>query len=217
MAGLKQALDTPPSQAETLVSGDAGADYRLVRELDGVAERAAGTPGTRPGCGGPSGRCGRCARRWATRCREGKGEAMGVDYCACGVYGCEPEGPVWDRIVQLLDREREAFEALPDDEQEALTDQLEEKYDGVEPGLMYRVLEKNPDVLVELREQYGLAPTSRADLHWTGNPDDRPGRCDTAGEGWLFGWGLYGFPLDELVPESFKEKYGDWHTWVTVF
>jgi hypothetical protein len=72
-----------------------------------------------------------------------------------------------------------------------------------------KILEDNPDLLLELREQY-QAPG--AELFYTGSEDERPGRCACDPEIWLFGYGLFSLATAK-VPPAFV-AVAEYYSWV---
>ncbi len=66
-------------------------------------------------------------------------------------------------------------------------------------------------LLTRLRESTDAPP--EATLIYTGDEDDRPGRCHTEAGSWLLGAGMMDFPNQIRFSEQFKER-ATWHTWV---
>jgi hypothetical protein len=116
-----------------------------------------------------------------------------VDYMACGVYGVLPDGPFFERFLRLW---AERLESMPEGED----------YEDVAD----RVLEENPELLEELRGQYRAPDVAR--MFWTGSADDRPGRCATPPEGWVFGVGLYVMHRAHIRADFAAQA--EYHTWV---
>jgi hypothetical protein len=118
-----------------------------------------------------------------------------MDYFAHAAYGV------------LLSLEEE--EALKIDELIETADGQEDEDDDLED----QVAGRRADEIETLRKKYGAGPG--ADLHYTGDEDDRPGRCATAADSWVLGYGVLGFPdiAAELTAE-FK-SHAEWHFWVT--
>lgn len=110
---------------------------------------------------------------------------MSVDYFAHAVYGIEPDEDDLARIAAI---------ASADEDEEDVR---------AKPGFaaLVRVL----------RAKYG-APRE-ASLHYTGDEDDRPGRCATPAGTWVFGVGMCQMPVP--VSSGFAAK-ATWHSWVEV-
>jgi hypothetical protein len=120
-----------------------------------------------------------------------------------------------------------AFGVVLEDDDQAAADALyresaarleAEGEDGAFPSeVATRMLDDNPGFLARLREKYGSGP--RAVLIYTGDEDERPGRCSTAADDWILGVGLYGVIDPDATPPA-KElplafvRISDWHTWV---
>lgn len=124
---------------------------------------------------------------------------MGYDVFANAVYGVIPEGPFYDRFLSLVEEVREAWGDGED----------ERYYDWEE--VQDEVFKRAPDLKEELYSQY-QAPDD-VKMIWTGDQDDRPGRCATPPDIWILGYRLGSLPLDKAVPESFRMQ-AQWHTWV---
>jgi hypothetical protein len=133
---------------------------------------------------------------------------MGTDYCANAVYGVLPEGPIFDRFERLVAEEVERQSVMMDTDPDYIADD--------QPDVAAGVLGANPDLLLELKEQYGLLDCHPAELYWTGDEVYRPGRCDTGPVAWVFGFGLTRFPLGGPLPARFVEQ-AEWHTWVEAY
>lgn len=106
----------------------------------------------------------------------------------------------------------------PDADIAGFSDDVEEESDGASELLPFsgRVVEhirqNYPRFFVELENEFGQLPPG-ATLIYTGNDDDRMGRCQTPPEEWVYGYGLYAFGKDNLqLPRRFRTA-GDWHTW----
>jgi hypothetical protein len=67
---------------------------------------------------------------------------------------------------------------------------------------------------VALLEKYSIVVPPGAYLMWTGTEDDRPARCDTPSEEWVFGWGLLTKPWDYPEIDASFRKEAEFHTWV---
>ncbi len=70
------------------------------------------------------------------------------------------------------------------------------------------------EIVKALKEKYH-APYDTS-LIYTGNLDNRPGRCGIGSERWLLGFRLFDFPLPYALRELQEEfvKKADWYTWV---
>ncbi len=127
---------------------------------------------------------------------------MSTSYFADAVYGVLPAGPIFDRFVNLFEQ------FLLEAEQETSDLASEERMNQ----LAAQVLGAHPDLALELKEQYRAPQDCR--LFWTGDEDDRPGRCQTETEIWIYGLGLPAMPVDEKISTRFRDE-AEWHTWVT--
>jgi hypothetical protein len=126
---------------------------------------------------------------------------VATDYIAHAVYGVEVDDDDMQRIVASLAR-------CGDDDNE---DEDDEKWPHLDTEVI-RDLEKNdPTFFDDLKAKYDAPESS---LYWSGDEDDRPGRCDTSTDVWLFGVGLLDFPLEEGVSSKFRER-AEWYCWVT--
>jgi hypothetical protein len=76
-----------------------------------------------------------------------------------------------------------------------------------------KVVELAEELRVVLREAKVVIPDG-ASLMWTGSEDDRPGRCDTPAEDWVFGWGLFTDPATYPKIDPSFAKLAFFHTWV---
>jgi hypothetical protein len=147
---------------------------------------------------------------------------MGVDYSANVVYGVIPEGPFYERFMVLLGEELESMEPpiddpdLTEEENEARYADWEKNYEDLSRieclyEASFAIFEKNPDLLEELRGQY-QAP-SDARMHWSGNSDDRAGRCYTESEIWLFGIGMTELHKPKHYTDVWLQQ-AEYHNWV---
>jgi hypothetical protein len=105
----------------------------------------------------------------------------------------------------------------------ALSKRLDEALAGMDPEA-YVAEEDLPEVvaigaeLVETLRRIGIEPPAAAALMWTGSEDDRPARCSTPAESWVFGFGLFSYHSPNEYPpmsDAFKAA-SQWHTWCWV-
>lgn len=69
---------------------------------------------------------------------------------------------------------------------------------------------RQPKAWEWLKSNYSVP---EADLFYTGNEDDRPGRCNVDADEVIFGIGVMQFPLRHDVSEAFR-KDAQWYDWV---
>lgn len=78
---------------------------------------------------------------------------------------------------------------------------------------------------LQILEIHGLSVLAGLGLHYTYDPDEAPARCNAYGDSWLIGFGLYDFPLEEMVADKneiscvlklIKDLGAEWHTWATL-
>lgn len=123
---------------------------------------------------------------------------MATDYFAHAAYGVPVEGPA-----------RAALEALVEACEADFYAALVENPDQDPPDLGEWARTRYPDRYAAVLALAGAPPD--ASLIYTGDEDDRPGRCATESGCWLAGYGVLSFPR---AVGAFTGEPA-WHTWVT--
>ena len=133
---------------------------------------------------------------------------MATKYIAHAVYGVTLHNTDCHIITNLLSSLLEDDDLLED----LLKQDIISHHYDLENLLAYE-LDRNESCegwLQQLCKKYN-APLI-AEPIYTGDYDDRPGRCATDAECWILGIPLLTFPIDG-IPAAFKEK-AMWFTWV---
>ncbi len=133
---------------------------------------------------------------------------MATDYFVSAVFGL----PVPEDLLEAITEA--ALTAADERADRELDDDFDEDAEPAYEDRVEAVLERDfPDFHKTLRERlHGTEGVT--ELHWTGEEDDRPGRCETGAGEWLYGVGmfLFGHQQPDLTPEF--RKLSEWHTWV---
>lgn len=138
---------------------------------------------------------------------------MGFDTAANAVYGVQvPEEWTFRLQQMLLDTAESLHKKDNPDSWKDFEPMSWAEYLREDEERFMRTLRRNQKGEVEALVAWLGAPPD-AQLFWTGDEDDRPGRCETEANSWLVGYGLLSFPRD--VPKA-KWK-PEWHTWVEGF
>jgi hypothetical protein len=134
---------------------------------------------------------------------------MGIDYFAHAVWGVIPEGPFIDRFIALVDEEMTRRSKEPGDDASEEEYEAFEEWDNTDEGeklwqITRHIQGEYPDLMEELRGQY--SSPEDAELYWTGSMDNRPGRCNTDSEVWVFGIGLMGMHKPRRCSEVWLQQ-----------
>jgi hypothetical protein len=126
-------------------------------------------------------------------------------YFVHAVYGIELTGNELEKVQQevqsrLQTMREELGPAYFDEEEDVHID-----------NILNLINHQSEGLATGLRREYQVL--THAGIHYTGSHDLRPGVCSTDPETYLFGIGLYCFPLDDRVSQKFQEA-ADWLSWV---
>lgn len=113
---------------------------------------------------------------------------MAVDYFASGVFGYE----LTDDELAVVEAAADAVLSRPE------ADAAEDFADLVRAELSASF----PKFLPKLRRRCNGKPGDGTGLHHTGLDDDRPGRCATEADTWIYGIGLFAFGRDKQGPSA---------------
>lgn len=106
-----------------------------------------------------------------------------------------------DKFGALLDE----FKVAVDDARGADDDSIDEQMVLVGDAWAHKFVAK--------AAQAGIAIPGTATLLWTGSEDERPGRCQTAADEWVLGFGWMKPWEYPAMDQSFRDVAA-WHSWV---
>lgn len=126
---------------------------------------------------------------------------MSTSAGAGGVFGIS----LWD-LQEVADIYKELKEFLAD----ASIEDLDFNPDAPEKARGFGRFGKR--IIARLQER-GIIVPKGAKLFSTGLEDDRPGNCDTPGDEFALGFGLYTVPWKYTPMDKSFKRLAKWHTW----
>ena len=127
---------------------------------------------------------------------------MSTEYFANAVFGVKLDEADEARIREAVERARPVAESSRAD------------WDDLTPAdqmhAMVELIDENEGFVTGLRDRYGASDKAR--LHWTGDEDDRPGRCNIEADVFVLGYGLLALPETPVPPDFIP--LAEWFTWV---